>query len=202
MLKIVGVKAMNADIIEQAVAYISKGGNKPKPAEVVPALLAIEKQHKKEKRRYDYGQFVGTWQLGFVSGTKTVRTGPKSTPIKRPGTGRFLPGFTKIEITYTDQNTVQNAVTLGPVQLQLTGPTQFWPNTNSLAFDFTHIKADLGPLTLYKGDLRGGEKRNQAFAQETLKDQAFFTFFFVKETCIAARGKGGGLALWTASRLD
>ncbi len=193
---------MNADIIEQAITYISEGGQKPKPAEVVAALLAIEKQHKKEKQRYDYAQFVGTWRLGFVSGTKTVRTGPKSTPIKRPSTGRFLPGFTKIEITYTDQNTVKNAVTLGPLQLQLTGPTQFWPNTNSLAFDFTNIKADLGPVTMYRGDLRGGEKRNQAFAQETLKDQAFFTFFLVDKNYIAARGKGGGLALWTATSTD
>ena len=193
---------MNADIVEQAATYINKGGKKPKPAEVVSALLAIEKQHKKEKQRYSYNQFVGSWRLGFVSGTKTVRTGPKSTPVKRPGAGRFLPSFTKIEITYAEQNTVKNSVIIGPLQLQLTGPTQFWPNTNSLAFDFTHIKADLGPLTPYKGDLRGGEKRNQAFAQETLKDQAFFTFFLVKETCIAARGKGGGLALWTASTPD
>lgn len=193
---------MSVDMIEQAIAYMNKGGKKPKPAEVVSALTAIEKSHKKEKRHYDYDQFIGTWRLGFVSGTKTIRTGPKSTPIKRPGAGRFLPSFTKIEITYTERNTVKNAVTLGPLQLQLTGPTQFWPNTNSLAFDFTSIKSDLGPLTLYKGDLRGGEKRNQAFAQETLKEQAFFTFFLVDKNYIAARGKGGGLALWTATSTD
>jgi len=189
---------MNANVIAQAITYINEGGKKPKPAEVVSALLTIEKKHKKEKQHYHYAQFVGTWRLGFVSGTKIVRTGPKSTPIKRPGAGRFLPGFTKIEITYTEQNAVRNAVTVGPLQLQLTGPTLFWPNTDSLAFDFTSIKAELGSLTLYKGDLRGGEKRSQAFAQETLKDQAFFTFFLAEEGCIAARGKGGGLALWTA----
>ncbi len=193
---------MAIDMVEQAIAYINKTGNKPKPAEVVSALIAVEKKSKKEKQRYQYDQFVGTWRLGFVSGTQTVRTGPKSTPSKKPGTGRFLPGFTKIEITYTAANTVKNAVTAGPLQLQLTGPTQYWPNTNSLAFDFTHIKAAFGPLTFYSGDLRGGENRNQVFAQETLKDQAFFTFFLVTENCIAARGKGGGLALWTASATD
>ncbi len=184
--------------IEAAVAYLKGEGEKPKPADVVAALLAAEKQSKKEKLRYDYDQFVGTWRLGFVSGTKTVRSGPKSTPVKRPGKGRFLPGFAKIEITYTDANTVKNAVSAGPLRLQLSGPTRFWRNTNSLAFDFTHLNAGIGPLTVYNGDMRGGDAQAQTFLSQSLKDQAFFTFFIVEETFIAARGKGGGLALWTA----
>ncbi|NJM96107.1 MAG: hypothetical protein HC800_01805 [Phormidesmis sp. RL_2_1] len=44
--------------------------------------------------------------------------------------------------------------------------------------------------------MRGGSDREQAFAAQTLKDQAFFTFFCVENHYIAARGKGGGLALW------
>lgn len=192
---------VSMDMIERAIAYINKSGEKPKPAEVVSALLAAEKQSKKAKERYNYDQFVGTWRLGFVSGTKTIRKGPKATPIKRPGAGRFLPSFAKIEITYTAEGTVKNAVNIGPLQLQLTGPTQFRSNTSSLAFDFTHLTANIGTLTVYEGSLRGGEARNQAFAQASLKDQAFFKFFLVSQTCLAARGKGGGLALWTSQLL-
>lgn len=200
---------MTTKVIESAIDYLMQGGEKPKPAEVVTALLAAERQSKKAKAQYDYGQLLGSWRLGFVSGTREVRwrspsegrSRPNSRPVKKPGTGRFLPGLAKIEITYTATNTVKNAVSVGPLQLQLTGPTKFWPNTNSLAFDFTHLKAGVGPLTVYNGGVRGGSERNQIFEAQSLKEQAFFTFFIVKEDFIAARGKGGGLALWTNSKV-
>lgn len=183
--------------IKLAVKSLRQGGNRPDSANVVKALVLAEKQHKKTKQRFSYEQLIGTWRLGFVSGTQTVQTRPHAKPVKRPGKGRFLPGLTKIEITYTAAGTVENAVSIGPIHLQLTGPTCFWPNTNSLAFDFTHLNASVGPLTLYNGGIRGGAERDQTFKAQSLKDQAFFTFFLVEDTYIAARGKGGGLALWT-----
>lgn len=97
---------------------------------------------------------------------------------------------------------VKNEVIVGPVRLQLSGPTRFWSKTNSLAFDFTRLKAQVSALTLYQGSIRNGEKRDQAFATQTLKDQAFFTFFCVEPEYIAARGKGGGLALWVRQTVD
>ncbi|MGB3294671.1 MAG: hypothetical protein WBB01_16935 [Phormidesmis sp.] len=189
---------MADEAIKQSVEYLKQGSNRPDPADVVEALLLAEKQRKKLKQRDRYEQFVGTWRLGFVSGTQTVQASPDAKPVKRPGKGRFLPGLVKIEITYTEASTVENAVSIGPLRLRLTGPTCFWPSTNSLAFDFTHLNASIGPLTVYDGDIRGGTERNQAFKAQSLKDQAFFTFFLVEETYIAARGKGGGLALWTS----
>lgn len=183
--------------IEQAVAYLHQRDERPHPTDVVQALVLAEKQSKKVKQHHSYAQLVGSWRLGFVSGTQFVRVRPEAKPVKRPGKGRFLPNLTKIEITYTEASTVENAVSIGPLQLRLTGPTCFWPSTNSLAFDFTHLNASVGPLTLYDGGIRGGTERNQTFKAQSLRDQAFFTFFLVEETYIAARGKGGGLALWT-----
>ncbi len=189
---------MTTGAIAQAVSHIQQGEQAPNSADVIVALLAAEKQSKQAKQRYDYEQLLGSWRLGFVSGTQTVQTRPKAKPVKRPGKGRFLPSLINIEITYTAPNAVENAVSIGPLQLRLTGPTRFWPSTNSLAFDFTHLNASAGPLTLYSGDVRGGAERNQTFKAQSLKDQAFFTFFLVEKTHIAARGKGGGLALWTS----
>ncbi|MFK8185637.1 MAG: hypothetical protein AB8B99_19855 [Phormidesmis sp.] len=191
---------MNSSAIHAAVDCIREGTQAPVAAEVVAALLAAEKDSKRHKRRYAYTDFIGAWRLGFVSGTKTTKTkGGQS--IKTVGNGRFLPGFVAIAITYTQQaqdtGSVQNAVTLGPLQLQLTGPTRFWPKTNSLAFDFTAIQAKLSALSLYNGTMRGGTERDAIFQSQSLKDQAFFTFFIVEPDYIAARGKGGGLALWT-----
>ena len=191
---------MTSGAIELAVKFLQQGGKRPDPAEVVEALVLAEKQHKKTKQRDRYEQFIGTWRLGFVSGTQTVRTRPGAKPVKRPGKGRYLPDLIKIRIAYATSSTVENAVSIGPLQLRLTGPTCFWSKTNSLAFDFTHLRADVGPLRLYDGDIRGGAARNQTFKAQSLKDQAFFTFFLVADSYIAARGKGGGLALWTLQR--
>ncbi|MEM6449558.1 MAG: hypothetical protein AAF703_04495 [Cyanobacteria bacterium P01_D01_bin.105] len=185
--------------IRAAVDFIQTGGQAPHPPDVVAALLSAEKESKRHKQRYAYEDLLGAWQLGFVSGTQTKKTSGKK-PMKTVGNGRFVPGFVAIAITYQQDavsNTVINAVTLGPLNLTLTGPTRFWPKTNSLAFDFTTLQIKLGDLSLYDGSIRGGRERAQTFKAQSLKDQAFFTFFTVAPDHIAARGKGGGLALWT-----
>ena len=79
----------------------------------------------------------------------------------------------------------------------LTGPVKFYAKTNILAFDFTQIKVSVSGFNLYTGYIRNGKNREADFCQQSIKEQAFFTYFLVNNSCIAARGKGGGLALWT-----
>ncbi|MEL7512027.1 MAG: hypothetical protein AAGM27_07750 [Cyanobacteria bacterium J06554_3] len=206
-----------------AILYLTGEGAAPDPKSVVVAMQQLERQRKQPRPAYAYAQLVGTWRLGFVSGTQKSRPRPGAKPVTQLGSGRFLPGFVTVQITYgpllsdrelsdlktaelaviadvpeamTKIGSVKNEVILGPVRLQLSGPTRFWSKTNSLAFDFTRLKAQVSELTLYQGSIRNGEKRDQAFATQALKDQAFFTFFCVEPDYIAARGKGGGLALW------
>jgi hypothetical protein len=194
-----------SDALAAALAFLQGDGKAPPSQAVVDALVAIEKQAKREKSQPTYAQLLGTWRLRFITGT--VKTRQRAGTVL--GAGRFLPGFVTIQLRYKatesppDQGadrasgTVENSVALGALRLQLTGPTQFWPKTHSLAFDFTHLAVTLGGLRLYSGDLRGGGARNATFYSETLKDQAFFTYFWATEAAIAARGRGGGLALWT-----
>ncbi len=187
----------------------------PPAEDVIAALLSAEKHSKRTKAQYAYAQMLGSWRLRLVSGTQKVRSATGRSPAKpltRPGKGRYLPAWVNIQITYSIEaggaeaeaigtdtaiGSVENSVSVGPLKLCLTGPTRFWPATNSLAFDFTHVRVRLGALKLYEGDVRGGAARNQTFMTQTLKDQAFFTFFGVADRYLAARGKGGGLALWT-----
>jgi hypothetical protein len=183
-----------------ALACLQNRQSQPPPSkELVATLLAIEKQNKRDKQRFTYAQLLGTWRLGFITGTVKAR---QQAGVAL-GAGRFLPRFLQIQISYeaTDleagRGTVKNSVLLGGLTLQLSGPTQYWPKTNSLAFDFTQMTISLGGLTLYSGGVRGGDKRDAEFYQQTLKDQAFFTYFEVHEAYLAARGRGGGLALWT-----
>lgn len=190
---------MNAPLI-QATDFLTTTTTKaPTASSVVEALLTAEKNTKQAKICHAYTQLLGTWRLGFITGTKKSQ--------KRAGVilkaGRFLPALVKIQLTYqqsesnSEQGTVQNSVEIGLLQLVLTGPTQFWQNTNILAFDFTQMKVSLGGLKLYSGYIRNGQKREENFYKQKLKEQAFFTYFLVEDDYIAARGKGGGLALWT-----
>ena len=186
--------------LDQAIEFLATPFAKPPASEaVVEALLEAEKRGKQAKIRYTYPQLLGTWRLGFITGTKRSRQ--RAGVIL--GAGRFLPKWVKIHLSYSqsesepDRGTVQNSVELGPLKLVLTGPTQFWSKANILAFDFTQIKILLLGLKLYEGFIRGGRDREARFYEQSVKEQAFFTYFLVQDDCIAARGRGGGLALWT-----
>jgi hypothetical protein len=186
--------------LDQAIAFLTTPSATPAaPDTVVEALLQAEKTAKQTKVRHSYSQLLGTWRLGFVTGTKKSRQ--RAGVIL--GAGRFLPKWVKIHLSYSqsvpdqERGTVQNSVELGFLQLVLTGPTQFWQKTNMLAFDFTRIRVSLFGLKLYEGYIRRGQTREAGFYEQSVKEQAFFTYFLVENHCLAARGRGGGLALWT-----
>ncbi len=186
--------------LDQAIEFLITPTAPPPAAKaVVEALLRAEKIAKQTQVRHTYSQLLGTWRLGFITGTKRSRQ--RAGVIL--GAGRFLPSWVKIHLSYSqsessqEQGTVQNSVEFGPLQLVLTGPTQFWSKMNILAFDFTRMKVSLFGLKLYDGYIRGGQNREAHFWEQSLKEQAFFTYFLVQNQSIAARGRGGGLALWT-----
>lgn len=202
--------------LDQAIEFLTTPSATPPAAEaVVEALLQAEKTAKQTKVRHAYPQLLGTWRLGFITGTKrassidaTLRERLSRTPKRKKGgvilgAGRFLPKWVKIHLSYSpsepsqERGIVQNSVEIGFLKLVLTGPTLFWSKTNILAFDFTRMTASLLGLKLYEGYIRGGQNREARFYEQSLKEQAFFTYFLVEKQCIAARGRGGGLALWT-----
>ncbi len=186
--------------LDQAVEFLTNpSAMLPAPKAVVEALLQAEKTAKQTKVCHSYTHLLGTWRLRFITGTK--RTRQRAGVIL--GAGRFLPKWVKIHLSYLqsepdqDRGIVQNSVELGPLQLVLTGPTKFWQKRNMLAFDFTQMRVSLSGLKLYEGYIRGGQDREARFCEQSVKDQAFFTYFLVQNQSIAARGRGGGLALWT-----
>lgn len=167
---------------------------------VVTALFAVEKEAKKQKINYSFEQLLGTWQLCFVTGTKKTR---KKAGIIL-GTGRYLPQLIKITITYrksedsnSNKGTVENCVNLKLLKLSLSGPIKFLSPQNILAFDFTRMHLELLGITLYNGYIRSGAVKEATFDTDSIKKQAFFTYFFVDKLAIAARGRGGGLAIWS-----
>lgn len=188
--------------IEEAADYLQgKVTKPPEPKAVVETLIAAEKAAKQTKIDYSFSQLIGNWRLGFITGTKKTR--------KRAGVvlgaGRFLSKLVEIQLSYSksddssEKGNVENSVQFGLLKIVLTGPVQFWTKKNILAFDFTRMRLSLSGLNLYQGYIRSGKDREENFYKQTLKEQAFFTYFLIEDNYIAARGKGGGLALWTRS---
>ncbi len=164
---------------------------RPNANDLVTALQAVEKS---PKTAYTFNNLIGTWRLCFITGTKKTR---QKAGVAL-GAGRYLPKIINIQLTYQtvdDHGSVENSVALGALKLALTGPVKFWPKTRCLAFDFTQMHITLGRLTLYRGRIKP-EVAEQDFYQQPLKEQAFFKYFWVTNQGIAARGRGGGLALW------
>ena len=181
----------SAAVLERA----AQGAERPDVKDLVTALQTIEKS---SKTPYTFADLMGTWRLWFITGTKKTR---QQAGVAL-GAGRYLPKLIKIQLTYhansDDQGEVQNSVELGGLNLSLTGPVKFWPKAKCLAFDFTRVQLALGKWTLYQGRIKP-EEADQTFFQQPLKEQAFFKYFWVTDQGIAARGRGGGLALWSRS---
>jgi hypothetical protein len=194
----------HATLIEQAAhSIIANSGIKPPAPEIVTALLQSEKTAKQNKVNYQFNQFLGKWRLCFITGTKKTR---QRAGIMM-GAGRYLPPFVKINLSYSQESLtpdtpndeggkMENSVQVGLMKMKVYGPAKFLPKKNILAFDFTRMTIEVLGVKVYQGFIRGGEKSERNFYQNRVANQAFFAYFFVNNSAIAARGRGGGLALW------
>ena len=193
-------------LLEQAASQKVTATNLPNSSKIVEALLDAEKLARKEKISYAFADLIGCWNLRFITGTKKSRQ--KAGIVL--GAGRYIPGLIKIQITYeldsasVNQGRVINSVKIAFLNLALSGPVEFLPQKNILAFDFTSLTFKLGGRKIYDNYLKNGAIRDKEFYQKKLADRAFFSYFLIQSNSqispavklIAARGKGGGLALW------
>ncbi len=176
------------------VLAATASGSRPPSEALVNALLTAEKTAKQQRITYPLASLVGEWRLCFATGTRKVRQ--RGGIIL--GKGFYLPKLAKAQISFQTSPSgieIGNSVQVGSILLQLTGPAKYLDKKNLLAFDFTHLRLSLFSRTLYSGKIRSG-KTQIDFDTQPIAKLAFFSFFFVTENLIAARGRGGGLALW------
>ena len=185
-------------LLKQAASNANNRNKRPNSSELVEALLDAEKSAKKAKNSYSLADLVGCWNLRFITGTKRSRQ--KAGIVL--GAGRYIPQFVKIQIRYElDPNVpnigrVTNSVRIAVLDLSLSGPIEFISPKNILAFDFTSLKLEVFGWKIYDNYLGNGAVRDKEFYDTKLADRAFFSYFMIQDNAIAARGKGGGLALW------
>ena len=188
--------AAHLAILDQVVQSYGQGkGDRPSPDQVVAALLQAEQATHRQHCSLPFPE--GQWRLCFTTGVKKRSQGGIAL-----GKGFYLPSFVPAGITFEADvpgaltGVVHNQIQLGGMFLQLSGVCRYHPPKNLMMFDFTALHLRLFGLTLYQGDIRGGSARAEAFATMAIAQLPFFAFFCVGDRYIAARGKGGGLAIW------
>ncbi len=186
-------------LTQTALAYRENLSERMNVPAVVNSLLGAEKAAKKQKLTYSFESLLGQWQLCFATGTKKVRE--RGGIVL--GKGFYLPKLVKAYISFSldleqpaNRGFICNSVHLGSIILKLTGPAQYPGKKNLLVFDFTYIEISLFGRVVYSSQIRGGEAKQAAFYNQGIGKLPFFAFFLVTSDLIAARGRGGGLALW------
>jgi hypothetical protein len=168
--------------------------SKPPAAAVVTALLQAEKSTKGDRRQFPAASLMGDWRLCFSTMGK-VKLGDKRLR------GFYLPSWLPAQIGFAASEVAEypigitNQITVGLVSLKLSGPAKFIEKKNLIGFDFTQIEVKILGQTVYNGKFPS-PREGKAFGDIAIGKLPFFAFFEVNEQFIAARGRGGGLAIW------
>lgn len=157
-------------------------GVRPAAADVARALSDAERASKKERLVHDGSQLLGEWQLVVTSDERK-----KLPPLR----ALYFPLDTRH--TYTKTGRFRNCVRVLGGILEFSGPFRWAQGRNRMEFTFSELRVELGMLKWKtdKVDKEGGSLEGRM-----AKTLPFFTFFLVNEVFAAARGRGGGLALF------
>ncbi len=191
------ITASTAQVLEAAASTTARPEGKPLGAALVAALLEAERQTKQQRRQLSSAALLGTWQLRFTAPKKPAyKAGQPS------GSGFYIPGLAVATLAFSrsddpaDLLTIQNQLRVGPLKLRFTGPAKFLPKKNLLAFDFVRLQVLVGSLLLVNLPLPGKAAKTEKFLATPVGKLPFFAFFAAQADYVAARGRGGGLALW------
>jgi len=181
--------------LAQAVAAFRGQGDRPSTQAVVDALLQAEKAAKKQHLTYSLEQLAGQWRLYF--------TAPRNAHQKAgatQGRGWYVPQFAPAQISFTpgeaSTGAISNQIQLGAVMFKLTGPFKYLGKKNILGFDFTYATFSIFGKKLYDGRFQAGKTKRDNFETLPVAQLPFFAFFLITDEFVAARGRGGGLAIW------
>ena len=180
--------------------------------DVYASISALEKA-KKGVKRVIGSELSGRWRLVYTSGTKKVAAN-----LNRAGFGGSYFPVPAVQSFDMAAGRIRNGIYLGPVKFFFDGPFVWRENVGMLEFTFTRVSLALGFLGPWSVDIDDGKWDAVKAAEQTASEgqgmvekgsggggtgtgskpgtNPFFKFVHTDDQCIAARGRGGGLALW------
>ncbi|GBF94759.1 hypothetical protein Rsub_07642 [Raphidocelis subcapitata] len=178
--------------VEALKQGVAQPGSVPAPA-MLQAMLELEKAKLKPEGWLEIIEAPrARWRLVFTSDSKQVMAAAKRQPNKG---GIFFPLTACQRFTAADQD-FENGVFLGPVaSLTFSGPYAWGPG-RQLSFDVHTMKLGLGPWRFNIPLKKNGKPVEQVDPKER-KKLPFFLYAYVDDDIIVARGRSGGLAVWS-----
>jgi hypothetical protein len=186
-----------AALVDKAIAAHFGGLPRPDGSKLTAALLELEKDAKQNRLMIPQSALVGSWRLCFSASKKAKYQSGQPT-----GSGFYIPKWAIARITFAANDTpetplsVANELHIGPLKVSFTGPARYPGKKNLLVFDFTELTVQGFGLTVYQGAVGRKKRAGQSFMEVAIAQLPFFAFFTATEEYIAARGRGGGLAIW------
>lgn len=187
--------------LSQAAEAFRNCGERPNAQAVIAAMLEAEKVAKQQRLAYPLESLLGHWRLCFTTLQKVNGRSPHAAK------GIYVPKIAQAQISFTQpadnepnshQGEIGNQIQVGSILFRVTGSFHYPGKKNLLMFDFNQAQFSVFGKTLYSGNFRSGAE-TIVFEQRANVKLPFFAFFLVTENFIAARGRGGGLALWVRS---
>lgn len=184
------VPAASVEAIKQGVA---KPGSVPAPA-MLQAMLELEQAKLKPDGWLEIIEAPrARWRLVFTSDSKQVTAAAKKQPNKG---GIFFPLTACQRFDAAKNKNFENGVFLGPIaSLTFNGPYAWGPG-RQLSFDVHAMSLGLGPWRFSIPLKKDGKPVDQVDAKDR-KKLPFFLYAYVDDDIIVARGRSGGLAVWT-----
>jgi hypothetical protein len=182
-------------MIQAADAILDRAigsSDRPNAGEVVLALLQLEKARKADRSPFPPASLMGRWRLYFVTPKKVKLGDRRLSGFYLPS---FIPAYISFQANPDSSIGITNEITIGLIGLKLTGPARYDEKKRLLAFDFTQLEVSVLGKKVYEGKFPG-PRQGKNFADIPIGRLPFFSFFQVTDQFVAARGRGGGLAIW------
>ena len=172
------------------------------------SLVALEKQRRLNAvPRPTKDDVKGLYRLTYTSGNGKLKD---ALSLSRTGGGGYFP-IPAVQSFDPANERIRNGVYLGPLALFFDGPYVWREKKAMLEFTFDRVSIAFNGSTVYTKEIDGGDWDAVKSAEESVSSgegaiakgkkakvgsQPFFTFFLADDKCVAARGRGGGLAVW------
>lgn len=158
------------------------------PQEVFDAIRTLEQAKDRSGKSGFEPLLTGDWRLIYTTGTKKTEN--------EIGRVNYVP-ITAVQRFDMENRFIRNGIYIGPVSLEFEGTLRWLDEKRRLEFDFEDLK-----LCGYSLPLPGWLRGKAGMKSETpYNKQPAFNFVVVDSRVAAARGAGGGIALWLRNEL-
>ena len=165
----------------------------PAPIPDGPQLLELERRSRQLGSGIGAAELAGTWRLEALWSKRLAEPQTSAAALLRQLQASLCIAAPQ-QPGEPPRLELRNSVQLGPLQLCFVGPGELRGRRPLLAFQFTRWHLSWGHRLLLQG----------ALAAPAAQRQPFFALIACGQAChgggpcrwLAARGRGGGLALW------